>query len=64
MTETVRCPDPECTALAEVVDRWTWNSTDGPIEHVRTRCLARHIFTPPAAMLIVDPDPVELSRSR
>lgn len=64
MTLTVPCPDPACTAPAEIVDRWLWDSTDGPIEHVRTRCLARHMFTPTAESLVVDPEPSELLASR
>jgi len=64
MTLTYHCPDPGCTAPAEIMDRWSWNSTDGPIEHVRTRCLARHIFTPTADSLVVDAEPSELVRSR
>jgi len=45
--EILACPDPTCPAYAEVVDRWSVPSTDGPVEHVRTRCLDRHIFTVP-----------------
>jgi hypothetical protein len=43
--ELVRCPDTSCTGPAEVVDRWRLASTDGPADHVRTRCLHRHMFT-------------------
>ncbi len=35
---------PECGAPAEVTDRFTLESTDGPIEHVRVHCVARHWF--------------------
>jgi hypothetical protein len=31
----VACPDPECEAPATIGTRWTWPSTDGPVEHVR-----------------------------
>lgn len=48
MPLTIHCPEPECPAPAEIVDRWTWGSTDGPVPHVRTRCTAGHVFTPPA----------------
>jgi len=41
--ELVGCP--ECAAPAEVVDRFTLDSTDGPVEHVRVRCVLRHQFT-------------------
>lgn len=44
--EIIACPEPHCSAPAEVVDRWVLESTDGPVEHLRTRCLARHVFTP------------------
>lgn len=64
MTITVACPEPGCTAPAEIIDRWVWNSTDGPMEHVRTRCLARHVFTPSADTVVVDPEPSEMVRSR
>lgn len=39
----------ECGAPAEEVDRWTWPSTDGPIEHVATRCCAGHNLSMPVA---------------
>lgn len=45
--EIVVCPDPACAVPAEVLDRWHWPSTDGPVEHMRTRCLARHVYTVP-----------------
>lgn len=45
--EIIACPDPECRAYAEVVDRWSVPSTDGPVEHIQTRCLSRHLFTVP-----------------
>lgn len=38
---------PECGALAEVVDRDVWESTDGPIEHVKVLCVYRHNFYMP-----------------
>lgn len=47
----VRCPDHTCRQLAEVVDAWRWRSTDGPVGHVRTRCLRRHVFTWPSRLL-------------
>ena len=42
---------PECAAPAEVVDRIAFPSTDGPVEHVKVACLARHWFLLPAASL-------------
>jgi len=41
--EIVDCP--ECTAPAEVVDRFVFVSTDGPIEHAIVLCVLRHRFT-------------------
>ena len=49
--DVVACPDPTCQAPAWVHDRWTWPSTDGPVEHVKTGCEAGHWFTPMAASL-------------
>ncbi|HEX8518157.1 MAG TPA: hypothetical protein VF667_01025 [Pseudonocardia sp.] len=42
---------PECAAPAEVVDRFALPSTDGPVEHVKIRCLVRHWFLLPVAAL-------------
>jgi hypothetical protein len=50
--DVVACPDPSCPAPAWVSDRWTWASTDGPVEHVQTGCEGGHWFTPPAASLV------------
>ena len=50
--DIVACPDPACPAPAWVSDRWTWESTGGPVEHVKTGCEAGHGFTPMAASLV------------
>ena len=50
--DIVACPDPTCPVPAWVEDRWTWPSTDGPVEHVKTGCEAGHWFTPTAASLV------------
>jgi hypothetical protein len=50
--DIVACPDPTCPAPASVHDRWTWASTAGPVEHVKTGCEAGHWFTPQAASLV------------
>jgi hypothetical protein len=42
----VICPEPGCAAPAEVLDRWTFASTDGPLVHLKTRCLHGHCLTP------------------
>jgi hypothetical protein len=39
---------PECGRPAEVIDRFTLPSTDGPIEHVKTRCITGPWFVTPA----------------
>jgi hypothetical protein len=51
--DIVACPDPTCPAPAWVYDRWTWASTNGPVEHVKTGCEGGHWFTPLAASLAV-----------
>jgi len=38
-------------APAELLARWTWASTDGPVEHVKIRCVLGHWFAMPAWML-------------
>jgi hypothetical protein len=47
MTEITVCPEPTCQA-PEVLDRFDMWSTDGPVEHVSTRCMLYHTFTVPA----------------
>jgi hypothetical protein len=49
--DIVACPDPTCQSPAWVHQRWTWPSTDGPVEHVQTGCETGHWFTPTAASL-------------
>jgi hypothetical protein len=44
--ELTNCP--ECGYAAEVVDRVALPSTDGPIEHVKVRCVTGHWFMAPA----------------
>lgn len=48
---------PECGVIAEIVDRHVLHSTDGPIEHARVRCAARHTFFMPVASLERPPAP-------
>jgi hypothetical protein len=45
LPEIIACSEPACLAPAEVTDRFVLPSTDGPVEHVRTRCLDGHGFT-------------------
>jgi hypothetical protein len=54
-TDTIACPDPACAAAARIVDRWTWGSSDGPVEHVKTGCERGHWFTPTVHSLDVQP---------
>jgi hypothetical protein len=53
--EIIACPGPGCLAPAEVVDRFTLPSTDGPVDHIKTMCLAGHGFTPPLDTLAIWP---------
>ncbi len=51
--EMTRCP--ECGAPAEVDARGVCESTDGPVEHARVRCLHRHVFVLPVEWLAREP---------
>ena len=42
---------PECGSLAEIEWRAVLDSTDGPVEHARVRCVRRHWFLLPVATL-------------
>jgi hypothetical protein len=55
MLEVIACPDPACGAAASIVDRWTWGSSDGPVEHVKTGCERGHWFTPTVDSLSLQP---------
>lgn len=50
-TEFTTCPDPDCQDIAEVELRDVMESTDGPIEYVRTRCVRGHWFAGEARSL-------------
>jgi hypothetical protein len=45
---------PECGLPAEVIGRVTLRSSDGPIEHVKTRCVTGRWFLTPAAPAVQD----------
>lgn len=47
------CPD--CAAPAEVLSRWVMGSTDGPVEHLKMRCVVGHWFAMPTWMLDGEP---------
>jgi hypothetical protein len=49
MLDLIHCPQPDCDAPADVVDRFVLDSTDGPIEHIRTSCVHGHWFLLPTA---------------
>jgi hypothetical protein len=51
MLSLTACPEPGCEAPAEIADRVTMPSTDGPVEHARICCLHRHWFVLPVSML-------------
>jgi hypothetical protein len=59
MDETRFSACPECGATAEVVPEGCADSTDGPVEMVRVRCVERHWFLMAADSL---PAPVEAPR--
>jgi hypothetical protein len=62
MYERILCPDRDCGAPADIIAHWTLLSTSGPVEQVRTRCEAGHVFTPTVDMLERKPVLVAASR--
>lgn len=50
--DIVFCPEAGCSAPADVLDRWTFASTDGPLVHLKIRCLNGHSLTPRLDQLI------------
>lgn len=62
--EIVVCAEPGCGTTAEIVDRWVLESTDGPIEHARTRCLDGHVLTSQTERLLgLPPVPTRVTPS-
>jgi hypothetical protein len=57
LPDLLGCPDPECRAPAELIERFDLCSTDGPLPHVVTRCVRLHTFTVPESTIDVDLDP-------
>lgn len=47
----ISCPELGCELPADVLDRTVLESTDGPVEHVRTACSGGHWFFMPSAAL-------------
>jgi hypothetical protein len=48
-TQLTRCP--HCGALAEIERRCVLESSDGPVEHAKVRCVLDHNFLLPTASL-------------
>jgi hypothetical protein len=46
MPATIPCP--ECGAPARITERFWLDSTDGPLEHLKTGCVYDHWLTPRA----------------
>jgi pheromone shutdown protein TraB len=55
VNQIVVCPEPGCEVAAEVVSRWVWPSTDGPVEHVKVYCVQGHARTVLTAWLAAPP---------
>jgi hypothetical protein len=53
MDELIPCP--QCGAPAQITERFWLDSTDGPVEHVKTGCERGHWFTPTAESLHLQP---------
>jgi hypothetical protein len=49
MHESIPCP--QCGAEARITERFWLDSTDGPVEHLKTNCVNNHWFTPRAEMV-------------
>ena len=41
-------PCPQCGAPARITERFRLDSTDGPVEHLKTGCVNNHWLTPRA----------------
>jgi hypothetical protein len=42
---------PQCGNAAEITERDVLESTDGPVEHAKVVCVARHWFLMPVASI-------------
>jgi hypothetical protein len=58
MTPVAACP--QCRMPAEITDRFSLPSTDGPVAHVAVSCAAGHHFRMPAGRLPAWPQPAGL----
>jgi hypothetical protein len=52
----IGCPSPDCDAPAVVTEQLWFRSTDGPIEHVKVRCVAGHWFMGATEILVLEED--------
>jgi hypothetical protein len=43
MPDTIPCP--QCGAPAQITERFWLDSTDGPVEHLKTGCVSKHWLT-------------------
>ena len=48
---------PQCAVPAEITERFSLPSTDGPIAHIAVACAAGHHFRMPASQLPAHPPP-------
>ena len=55
MSDVIACPDPTRRAPARIVDCWTFGSTSGPVEHVKTGCERGHWFLTPTGGGVAPP---------
>ena len=55
---------PECGRTAEIIDRFKLPSTDGPVEHVKTRCITGRWFVTPTADLPAPAQPLAPAPAR
>ena len=46
MLDSIPCP--QCGAPARITELFWLDSTDGPVEHLKTVCVDHHWFTPRA----------------
>jgi hypothetical protein len=53
MHESIPCP--QCGAEARISERFWLDSTDGPVEHLKTSCVNNHWLTPRAEMVALQP---------
>lgn len=49
--QIIGCPEDGCDMPSEVIARQVLESTDGPVEHVKIRCLAGHWYFMPVDRL-------------